>query len=201
MNVCPMTVSFDIFQASARPRKRLASLSAIAAACVLLSACSTFNNATGRIGSLVSPYKIDVVQGNFVSKEQREALQVGMPRAQVRDILGSPLVTSAFHADRWEYVFTILRQGQAPQQRKLTVFFKGDELAKVDSDELISEEEFVKSLSAGRSLGKVPALEVKPDSINAGAAQDAKAPAGNITPPSAAAPLPSVYPPLEAPVR
>jgi outer membrane protein assembly factor BamE len=138
-------------------------LSVLAAACAGLSACSTLNNATGRAANLVSPYKVEVVQGNFVSKEQKDALQIGMPRAQVRDILGSPLVTSVFHAERWDYVFTIRRQGQEPQQRKLTAFFKGDELAKVESDELISEEEFVTSLSAGRKLARVPLLEVPPE--------------------------------------
>lgn len=138
-------------------------LSILAAACAGLSACSTLNNTTSRVANLVSPYKVEVVQGNFVSKEQKDALQIGMPRAQVRDILGSPLVTSVFHAERWDYVFTIRRQGQEPQQRKLTVFFKGDELAKVESDELISEEEFVTSLSAGRKLSKVPLLEVPPE--------------------------------------
>ena len=51
------------------------------------------------------------MQGNFVSKEQVEALRPGMSRQQVRDILGTPLVTSVFHADRWDYVFTIKRQG------------------------------------------------------------------------------------------
>ncbi len=36
-----------------------------------------------------------------------------MTRAQVRDILGSPLLTDIFHGDRWDYVFTIRRQGTA----------------------------------------------------------------------------------------
>jgi outer membrane protein assembly factor BamE len=173
-------------------------LSLLAAACAALSACSSFNSATGRIGGLVTPYKPDVVQGNFVSKEQKDALQVGMPRAQVRDILGSPLVASAFHADRWEYVFTIRRQGLEPQQRKLSVFFKGDELAKVESDELISEQEFVSSLSESRRLGKVPALEAKVEPL----AQPAR-PAVPTAPAITAAPstAPTTYPPLEPAVR
>ena len=138
-------------------------LALVAAVCAAFSACSTFDRGSRGLAGIITPYKTDVVQGNFVSKEQKDALQIGMPRAQVRDILGSPLVTSVFHADRWEYVFTIRRQGQEPQQRKLTVFFKGDELARVDSDELISEEDFVTSLSASRRLGKVPLLEVPAD--------------------------------------
>jgi outer membrane protein assembly factor BamE len=171
----------------------------LAAACAILAGCSTFNSATGRIGGLVTPYKVEVVQGNFVSKEQKEALQLGMPRNQVRDILGSPLVTSVFHADRWEYVFTIRRQGQEPQQRKLTVFFKGNELTKIDSDELISEQEFVDSLSLGRSLGKVPVLEAKTESL-----QQVAKPAAASAVPADAAPAsagPTVYPPLEPAVR
>ena len=171
-------------------------LSLIAAACSALAACSTFNNATGRIGSLVTPYKVEVVQGNFVAKEQKEALQPGMPRAQVRDILGSPLVTSAFHADRWDYAFTIRRQGQEPQLRKLTVFFKGDEMLKVESDDLPTEQDFVASLSEGRKLGKVPQLEAS--STDLSKAAQPTAPASAATSAVVPAPtVPNVYPPLE----
>ena len=176
-------------------------LTLLAAACASFSACSSFNNLTGRMSGLISPYKVEVVQGNFVSKEQKEALQLGMPRAQVRDILGAPLVTSAFHTDRWEYVFTIQRQGQEPQHRKLAVFFKGDELSKVESDELISEQEFVNSLSAGRSLGKVPLLEVPPEVLREFSLQNTTSSAAQTRPNLAAgvvgAPL-ATYPPLEA---
>ncbi len=182
-------------------------LTLIAAACVAISACSTFDNATGRVAGLISPYKAEVVQGNFVSKEQKDALQIGMARPQVRDILGSPLVTSAFHADRWEYVFTIRRQGQEPQQRKLTVFFKGDELVKVDSDELISEEDFVTSLSVNRKLGKVPLLEVPQEVLrefglkNAlpNAAQNTALAGTNTAQSATNSVAPANYPPLEAP--
>ena len=173
-------------------------LSLIAAIALTLSACSVFDKASGGIAGIVSPYKVEVVQGNFVSKEQREALQPGMPRNQVRDILGSPLVTSAFHAERWEYVFTIRREGQEPQQRKLTVFFKGDELAKVESDTLISEEEFIGSLSGNRKLGKVPVLEAAADKLPAPGVP--KAPS-TVTPNTSSADAARVYPPLEPAVR
>ena len=67
----------------------------------VLAACSSFDSATNRLVGVVTPYKIDIVQGNFVSREQVQALQPGMGRQQVRDILGTPLVTSLFHNDRW----------------------------------------------------------------------------------------------------
>lgn len=177
-------------------------LNMIVVACGGLAACSTFDKASGGIAGLITPYKVEVVQGNFVSKEQKEALQTGMPRNQVRDILGSPLVTSAFHAERWDYVFTIRRQGQEPQQRKLTVFFKGDELAKVESDALISEEEFNGSLSGHRSLGKVPVLEVAADKLPASSTTSAAKSPSNVTPiTSSASDAARVYPPLESAAR
>jgi outer membrane protein assembly factor BamE len=169
----------------------------VAASCISLAACSSFNQASGSLAGLISPFKVDVVQGNFVSKEQKEAVQVGMTRAQVRDILGSPLVSSAFHADRWDYAFTLRRQGQEPQQRKLTVFFKGDELAKIEGDDLISEQAFVSSLSKGRSLGPVSVLELP---ANALPAVSTPAPANSATSSLASQPV-RVYPPLETATR
>ena len=96
------------------------------------------------------PYKIDVAQGNFVSKEQINALKLGMPRAQVMDILGTPLLVSVFHADRWEYVFTLKRQGVETKPYKLTVHLKGDALEKIDGEGMLTEQEFVESLSGNK---------------------------------------------------
>ena len=74
----------------------------------------------------------------------------GMPRAQVMDILGTPLLVSVFHADRWEYVFTLKRQGVETKPYKLTVHFKGDALDKIDGEGMLTEQEFVESLSGNK---------------------------------------------------
>ena len=163
-----------------------------------LVGCSSLNGASTRIASLVNPYRVDVVQGNFVSREQVEAVQPGMSRQQVRDILGTPLVSSLFHADRWEYVFTLKRPNQDLQTRKLTVFFKGDVLERSEGDEMPTETEFVATLGSRGAKGKVPVLEATP-------AQLAKYPAPQ-RPAAAPTDVPSVpastrYPPLEAPAR
>ena len=163
-----------------------------------LVGCGSLNGASTRIASLVNPYRVDVVQGNFVSREQVEALQPGMSRQQVREILGTPLVTSLFHADRWEYVFTFKRPGEEPQTRKLTVFFKGDALERSEGDTMPTETEFVASLGSRGSKGKVPVLEATPEQL-------ARFPAtAQPDTPSTAAPIAPVttsYPPLEAPAR
>ena len=95
-------------------------------------------------------YKSEIAQGNFVSKEQVAALKLGMPRLQVADILGTPLLVSVFHADRWEYVFNLKRQGIDTPSYKLTVHFKGDELVKIDGSEMPTEQEFIETLSGNK---------------------------------------------------
>ncbi|MES2937103.1 MAG: outer membrane protein assembly factor BamE [Pseudomonadota bacterium] len=162
--------------------------------------CSSFDNASQRVAGLVTPYKVEVVQGNFVSREQVEALQPGMSRQQVRDVLGTPLLASLFHADRWDYVFTLRRQGVEPQQRKLAVFFKGEVLDHVDADTMPSEAEFVSTLDNKRKNAKVPQLEASEEALKAAAVR----PAGAASAPAApqpAAPAETAYPPLEPATR
>ena len=165
-------------------------------ACAALSACGAFDSMSYRMAGAITPYRVEVVQGNFVSREQVLALKPGMTRQQVRETLGTPLVTSLFHADRWDYVFTLKRQGVEPQQRKLTVFFSSDRMARVEGDTMPSESEFVATLGARRKLGSVPPLEASEDSLRA-FPRRAAAPE-----PAASAPPAAVnYPPLEPPAR
>jgi outer membrane protein assembly factor BamE len=172
--------------------------SALGAAGVMFSGCGTVNSASNRVASIVRPYKIDIVQGNFVSSEQLAALKEGMSRGQVKNILGTPLLTDIFHAERWDYVFTFKRQGVEPQARKVTVFFTGDVLARVVADPLPSEAEFVASMDSGRKSGPVPELEMSPESLKANAPTTPSASTEPTKP--VAQPLTS-YPPLEATVR
>lgn len=167
-------------------------LSSLGAGVFALSACSSLDGASTRLVSVVTPYKIDVVQGNFVAREQAAALKVGMSRAQVRDILGTPLLNSIFHANRWDYVFTFKRQNTEPQSRRVTVFFKDDLLEKVQADPLPSEAEFVASLDSGRTKGTVPVLEMSEDSLKASTS------VVRVGEPKVLPPLPASYPPLEA---
>ncbi len=160
-----------------------------------LGGCSSLNNAGRELASTITPYRADVVQGNFVSREQVEALQVGMSRQQVRDILGTPLVTSLFHADRWEYVFTVQRRSEPLQTRKLTVYFERDLLSRFEGDPMPSEAEFVSSLGGKRKAGAaVPVLEATEAQLARHPVTTAKP--APVAPPPAADPA-KRYPPLE----
>ncbi|VUZ24847.1 Outer membrane protein assembly factor BamE [uncultured Comamonas sp.] len=161
-----------------------------------LVACSSMGDASRAAMHKITPYKVEVVQGNFVSKEQVQALQPGMSRQQVREILGSPLLTSVFHADRWEYVFTMKRKGVPEQTRKLAVFFHGDSFDRAEGDEMPSEEEFIASLSKPKGKLKIPPLEATPEQL-------AKYPGRHDAPDETGSTAPSApavqrnYPPLE----
>ncbi len=112
-------------------------------------------------------YQHEVLQGNFISKEQAQALQPGMSRAQVRQILGTPLITDLFRADRWDYVFTMRhRKGVEPQKITLSVFFAGDTLARVEGVEnLPTNQDFV-DLIGSKKTYKTRNLEASPEQLS-----------------------------------
>ena len=163
-------------------------------ACAALGACSSIDNRTRQFVGALAPYKMEVVQGNFVSQEQVEALKPGMAREQVKDILGTSLLQDVFHADRWDYVFTMRRQGTEPQARKFTVYFKADVMDHIEGDTMPSESEFVGLLAKSHPVKSVPLLEASEDRMKSFPAPVAPA----ATAAAAAAVLVTTYPPLEA---
>ena len=168
---------------------------AVGLAC-FLGACSFPRlNLPSAAGNVL--YVPEVVQGNFISREQKEYLQPGLSRQQVKEILGTPLVASIFHEQRWDYVFIIRRQGVAPQSFTLNVWFKGDLLDRVTGDELPSETEFVTKLTVQKAVAKVPELQAKEEDLRKYPPPVRKAEPASST----ALPLPSTYPPLEPATR
>lgn len=122
-------------------------------------------------------YRHEIVQGNFISQEQVQALQPGMPRAYVRQILGTPLITDLFRGQRWDYVFTMQhRRGVEPKKYIVSVFFEGDALQRVEGAEnLPAELEFVHSI-AGKKKYKPRKLVATPEQLQQrkAAAQEAQ---------------------------
>lgn len=166
---------------------------------VLLSAGCSLPKSGDALGAL-APYRMEVVQGNVVTREMAEQLRAGMSREQVRGLLGSPLLADLFHADRWDYVFTIRRQGATPQQRRVTVYFAGERVERFDASELPSEREFVASIDVARLKTRTAPLELDEARLRA-----LPLPVGKSVPPAAPADAASgpqrVYPPLEDPGR
>ncbi|WP_343628974.1 outer membrane protein assembly factor BamE [Roseateles sp.] len=148
-----------------------------------------------KVLGLVTPYRVEIVQGNVVTKEQLAQVKPGMTRAQVRDALGSPLLTDVFHEARWDYVFTIRRQGAAPQNRHILLTFDGDKLSKIDApDDLPTEKEFIASINTLKVKGAEPKLELTEEERKA---LPAPAKVAATTAPEPIGPT-REYPPLEA---
>lgn len=179
-----------------RPGAGLAVLGAL----VALSGCSSTPGSNGRsalsspetLFGLLKPYRMEVVQGNVVTQEVMAQIQPGLGRTQVRDILGTPLLADIFHGDRWDYVFTIARQGIEPQRRRVSIFFKNDVVERFEADPLPSEREFVAAITREQKLKKVEP-DLTPEQI-------AKLPVPAKTDVKPSVPQGAVrdYPPLEA---
>jgi len=166
---------------------------ALLAGLIGLGGCESLQSSDNFLG-VVTPYRVEVVQGNVVTKEQAALIKPGMSRTQVRDILGSPLLTDAFHADRWDYVFTIRRQGAEPQLRRIVVRFDGEKLKSMDAGgDLPGEREFVAAIDTSKSSRRSTPLELTDEQIKALPVPPK---------PAASAPEPDGpvrdYPPLEA---
>lgn len=120
----------------------------------MLAACSGMPD-VGSAGSILSPYRIDVQQGNYVDQEMVAKLRPGMTRDQVRFVLGTPLVADVFHADRWDYVYRLQPgRGQA-QLRRLSVFFEGDRLKRVGGDVVAETAESAAAAAAEKPSARV----------------------------------------------
>ena len=81
-------------------------------------------------------HKIDIQQGNVVTQEMLDQLELNMPARKVRFIMGTPLLRDVFHIQRWDYVYSF-QDGKTGKrkQRNITLFFdKNNRLQKIKGD-------------------------------------------------------------------
>lgn len=86
-------------------------------------------------------YRMGIVQGNFMEGKTIDQLQVGMTRAQVRYLLGTPMVPDSFNKERWDYLL-YFKQGhiKTPQEWHLIVYFQEDKVSKFDRTDATDEQ-------------------------------------------------------------
>jgi len=82
-------------------------------------------------GCFPGVYKIDIQQGNVVTQDMIDELRPGMSKAQVRYIMGNPLITDTFHARRWDYLYSLQTGSGEKSQKRMSLYFN-------DSDQLIA---------------------------------------------------------------
>jgi len=104
---------------------------------VLLTACGEMpklHAPSMDVGDYIPVYHLDIRQGNFISQEMASQLKPGLTREQVRFVLGTPLVTDPFHGNRWDYVYRYNPGTGNVIQRRLSVYFEDNKLARVSGD-------------------------------------------------------------------
>lgn len=97
-------------------RKLMAILSLVAA-CSLFSGCSIFHI-----------YRQNIQQGNVMCPATIEQLRPGMTGEQVLCIMGTPVLTSTFQPNRWDYVYTYKPGGKPRTQYHVTLLFANNVL-------------------------------------------------------------------------
>ena len=95
-------------------------------ALVTLSGCSYFQ--------FPGVHKVEVQQGNIVTQDMVDQLRQGMTKAQVRYVMGTPLIADSFNQDRWDYIFSKQKGSKVQELENVTVFFQNGRLAKITGD-------------------------------------------------------------------
>lgn len=107
-------------------------------ASLTLTACTTIMN------NLPGIYRLDIEQGNMVDQSMIDQLRPNMTRRQVLYIMGSPMLADSFHEKRWDYLYSKQVSGEDRLQKRVSLFFEGDNLMAVQGDFRPSAEPVVK---------------------------------------------------------
>lgn len=81
-------------------------------------------------------YRVNVQQGNVITADMVQKLHVGMPKEQVYDIMGSPLLVNTFNDNRWAYVYTFKPSRGPYVQKHLIIYFRNDRIIRMDSSNI-----------------------------------------------------------------
>ncbi len=100
--------------------------------------CAACSNYSANLPS-IKPYKMDVQQGNVVTSKMMMQLRPGMTKSQVRFVMGTPLITDSFHANRWDYVYRMQKDGKLIESRRVILEFENDQLKRVRGDVIPAE--------------------------------------------------------------
>lgn len=87
------------------------------------------------LGAQGCMYHMPIQQGNHLDATTISQVKAGMTRAQVRYLLGTPMVPGGFSNDRWDYdYFLKVRRMQHPYRTHATVYFKNELVDHVVTD-------------------------------------------------------------------
>ena len=101
---------------------------------VTLLLCSTL-----LLAACLQPYRMEIQQGNIFDQSTLDQVKVGMTKKQVRFLLGTPLVSDPFHANRWDYFYSLYSHDQKLSERyQISVIFSEKGVSKIVRGQLPS---------------------------------------------------------------
>lgn len=104
-----------------------------------LAGCGSWSNPIERTMDRISPYRVEIQQGNAISQEMLARLKPGMTPSQVRFVLGTPLLVDPFRDNRWDYVYRLEKGGRLLEHRRVTIVFEDDKLKQIEGDVVAAE--------------------------------------------------------------
>jgi outer membrane protein assembly factor BamE len=110
-------------------------------------------------------HRIDVQQGNVVTQEKVNKLELGMNRNQVQFVMGTPMLAGVFHQDRWNYVYYLKPGYEDPQEQQIILFFENDTLARIEGSMKPSTEPLPDEQTTGVTSLVVPPEERVPPGL------------------------------------
>jgi len=122
-------------------------------ATLLAAGCATVDTYMPTLRSF-GVYKLDINQGNYLSQDMVDRLKVGQTKQQVRQLLGTPLLVSAFRENRWDYVYEFTRQGRVVEHRTFAAYFVDDKLARWEGDEMPASVAELNREALARTVGE-----------------------------------------------
>ncbi|HIE01276.1 MAG TPA: outer membrane protein assembly factor BamE [Thiotrichaceae bacterium] len=109
--------------------------------------------------SSCSLYKIDIQQGNWVTQEMLDKLELKMPKRKVHFIMGTPLIADVFQQQRWDYLYSFQAGGKSRQERRISLFFDDNQhLVRVAGDVKIGKPRLPKPTPFPDDLDQEPIL-------------------------------------------
>lgn len=83
--------------------------------------------------SLPTPYKDDIRQGSVLERFKINQLKLGMSKAQVQNLIGSPSIIDPFHNNQWDYINHSTLHKKNDIHYRLVLKFNDDVLTHVNT--------------------------------------------------------------------
>lgn len=76
------------------------------------------------LSSCAIVHKMDIEQGNIITPEMTGKLHSGMSEAQVKDLMGTPVLLNTFDDSRVDYIYTYKKGNNPMTEQRVTLTFR-----------------------------------------------------------------------------